>query len=123
MYPMGKGEVLVPLAFFFLTWSLWLWGGFGEEASKRLGNAAIYICTRWTAGCAGLILSVRFFIYIAHLFRTSWLGLAVPVSPSSYIFLLLCQIPRIYTPSVLKYKMFSVCEANVSRHVLVCVFE
>jgi hypothetical protein len=27
------------------------------------------------------------------------------------------------TPSVSKYKMFYVCEANVSRHVLVCIFE
>jgi hypothetical protein len=27
-----------------------------------------------------------------------------------------------YTPSVLKYKMFKVCEANVSRHVLVYIF-
>jgi hypothetical protein len=27
------------------------------------------------------------------------------------------------TPSVSKYKMFKLCEANVSRHLLVCIFE
>jgi hypothetical protein len=27
------------------------------------------------------------------------------------------------TPSVSKYKMFKVCEANVSRHVLVYIFK
>jgi hypothetical protein len=29
----------------------------------------------------------------------------------------------IYTPSVPKYKMFLICEANISKHVLVCIFE
>jgi hypothetical protein len=29
----------------------------------------------------------------------------------------------IYTPSVHKYKMLYLCEANVSREVLMCIFK
>jgi hypothetical protein len=27
-----------------------------------------------------------------------------------------------YTPSILKYKMFYLCETNIARHLLVCRF-
>jgi hypothetical protein len=65
MSSMGKGEVLVPFASFFDVVPLalgWLWRG-GKQTARQRSD----LCTRWTAGFAGLILSVRFLIYCASL--------------------------------------------------------